>query len=475
MEKPIQTMAGHWLQLLIYALIVLMNTRVYGEGSAMVQITILDNALAKGAVCLDGTPAGYHYSRGFGDGSNNWLVYLPGGGWCPTAASCLDRVQTTPDIASTKHITRTYFGGILSPNQTYNPDFYNWNRAFIRYCDGSSFIGDVEAVDPETNLHYRGSRIFSAVVDELLELGLRNAQNVILAGNSAGGLATILNCDRFRTFVPNAPRVKCISDSGFFIRAKDLPNAGGRELNFAQVVELHGATKFLPSSCTSKMDPGLCFFPENLVGDIQTPLFLLNSAFDRYQISVNLRPYPANEPGWPSCTNDTKTCTPAQLRTMKECFFPENLVGDIQTPLFLLNSAFDRYQISVNLRPYPANEPGWPSCTNDTKTCTPAQLRTMKDHDVCMGCGFNCDFRNTFLETLNDVGDSPSNSRGMFINSCYLHDYISSSQRWNSDGSPRLDNKTIAHAIGDWYFDRKIVKLIDTQTDFPLNCDIHRN
>lgn len=27
-------------------------------------------------------------------------------------------------------------------------DFYNWNRIKIRYCDGSSFTGDVEAVDP---------------------------------------------------------------------------------------------------------------------------------------------------------------------------------------------------------------------------------------------------------------------------------------------------------------------------------------
>jgi O-palmitoleoyl-L-serine hydrolase len=26
-------------------------------------------------------------------------------------------------------------------------DFYNWNRVKIRYCDGSSFTGDVEAVD----------------------------------------------------------------------------------------------------------------------------------------------------------------------------------------------------------------------------------------------------------------------------------------------------------------------------------------
>lgn len=27
-------------------------------------------------------------------------------------------------------------------------DFYNWNRVKIRYCDGSSFTGDVEAVNP---------------------------------------------------------------------------------------------------------------------------------------------------------------------------------------------------------------------------------------------------------------------------------------------------------------------------------------
>jgi len=30
----------------------------------------------------------------------------------------------------------------------YVPDFYDWNRIKVRYCDGSSFTGDVEAVDP---------------------------------------------------------------------------------------------------------------------------------------------------------------------------------------------------------------------------------------------------------------------------------------------------------------------------------------
>jgi len=33
-------------------------------------------------------------------------------------------------------------------------DFYNWNRIKIRYCDGSSFTGDVEAVDPVSYLKF---------------------------------------------------------------------------------------------------------------------------------------------------------------------------------------------------------------------------------------------------------------------------------------------------------------------------------
>ncbi|KAK7854192.1 pectin acetylesterase 7 [Quercus suber] len=32
------------------------------------------------------------------------------------------------------------------------PDFYNWNRIKIRYCDGASFTGDVEAVNPKSEV-----------------------------------------------------------------------------------------------------------------------------------------------------------------------------------------------------------------------------------------------------------------------------------------------------------------------------------
>jgi len=39
----------------------------------------------------------------------------------------------------------------------------------------------------------------------------------ILSGCSAGGLTSILQCDRFKTLLPAAAKVKCVSDAGYFI------------------------------------------------------------------------------------------------------------------------------------------------------------------------------------------------------------------------------------------------------------------
>ncbi|KAG8382142.1 hypothetical protein BUALT_Bualt05G0045900 [Buddleja alternifolia] len=385
-----KAMVDHLLYLLIGAL-VLMNTQVHCESNDIVNATILMSAVAKGAVCLDGTPPAYFYRKGSGDGANNWMVYLPGGGWCSNKTECLKWP------GSTKKVKPVYFGGILSQDMNINPDFYNWNRIQFKYCDASSFTGDVEAIDQETNLHLRGARVFKALTEEWLAKGLANATNVMLVGNSAGGLATILNCDRFRALVPNASRVKCVADSGFFIRAKNLPGAEERESYYSRVVEFHNITGSLPTSCTSKMDPGLCLFPENLVRNVQTPLFLLNSDVDEYQLRVKVKPHPADEPFWQNCTHNLTICTSGQLQTMR-------------------------------------------------------------------------DFRTTFLKTLEEIGYC--SSRGLFINSCFIHDFLFKSDMVTGNGAPRLGNKTILQAIGDWYFDRSLVHEIDTKNDYPINCTI---
>ncbi|XP_060200758.1 pectin acetylesterase 8-like [Lycium barbarum] len=118
-------------------------------------------------------------------------------------------------------------------------DFYNWHRIMIKYCDGSSFTGDVQSVDKATNQHYRGARIFQTIMEELLAKGMKNAKNAILSGNSAGGLAAMIHCDRFRSLLPSTPRVKCLSDGGYFLLDNDGKRGKVLESTFAAVVNLH--------------------------------------------------------------------------------------------------------------------------------------------------------------------------------------------------------------------------------------------
>lgn len=73
--------------------------------------------------------------------------------------------------------TRAEFVGILSDDQSQNPDFYNWNKVKIRYCDGASFSGNVqEEVKNDTGFFFRGQRIWEAVMAELLSKGLARAK-----------------------------------------------------------------------------------------------------------------------------------------------------------------------------------------------------------------------------------------------------------------------------------------------------------
>ncbi|XP_042013851.1 pectin acetylesterase 8-like [Salvia splendens] len=387
-------------KIILYVLVFIISHVDGQNASQQLSITFIADAITKGAgkICLDGTPGAYYFSKGFGDGINSWMIFLPGGAWCATNEGCLNKSST--DLGSNKNPPPLPLGTFQSTNKTINPDFYNWNIVQIRYCDGASFMADVEAVNPETNLHLRGRRIFTSVIEELKSTqGMSNAENALLIGNSAGGLATILNCDRFHSFLPGACRVKCISDSGFFIRAEHLRGAQDNAIdNFRKVVLFHELAQFLPESCTQRLAPELCFFPENVVNDIRTPLFLLNSDFDKYQISKYVAPNSPNEVGWNNCTTEFSKLS---------------------------------------------------SCTEN-------------QHHIIM------DFQTTFMETLEKLDDNPS--RGLFITSCYIHDFIYKPPNWQR--IPALQNKTIQQALGDWYFERSSVCLIDTQNLHPINCDI---
>ncbi|XP_022878992.1 pectin acetylesterase 8-like [Olea europaea var. sylvestris] len=68
---------------------------------------------------------------------------------------------------------------------------------------------------------------------------MKNVENAILSGCSAGGLASILHCDNFKALVPMVAKVKCFADAWYFINAKDISGAPHIEDFYYDVVKTH--------------------------------------------------------------------------------------------------------------------------------------------------------------------------------------------------------------------------------------------
>ncbi|PRQ45021.1 putative pectinacetylesterase/NOTUM [Rosa chinensis] len=282
----------------------------------MVALTLIDSAASKGAVCLDGTPPGYHLDRGSGSGANSWLIQLEGGGWCNTIRNCVYRKTTRR--GSSKYMEKQLpFTGILSNKPEENPDFFNWNRVKLRYCDGASFAGDSQ--NEAAQLNFRGQKIWLVAMEELMSKGMQNANQALLSGCSAGGLASILHCDEFRDLFPTSTTVKCLSDAGMFLDAIDV--SGGHTLRnlYAGVVSLQEVQKNLPKTCINHLDPTSCFFPQNLVANVKTPMFLLNAAYDAWQLQASLAPPSADPNGlWNECKSNHANCNLSQIQFLQD-------------------------------------------------------------------------------------------------------------------------------------------------------------
>ncbi|KAL5060797.1 hypothetical protein RYX36_032401 [Vicia faba] len=136
------------------------------------------------------------------------------------------------------------------------------------------------------------------------------------------------------------------------------------------------------------------------------------------------------------------------------CFFPENLIDHIQTPLFLLNAAYDGWQLYESLTPSTADPHGyWNACKLNPTKCNSTQIEFLQK------------FRN---QMLNDIKNfSTASQSGLYINSCFTHGQSERQDTWFASDSPLLNNTRIANAVGNWFFDRQVVKAIDC----PYPCD----
>ncbi|XP_058215159.1 pectin acetylesterase 5-like isoform X2 [Rhododendron vialii] len=331
-----------------------------------VPLTLLSNAHPRGPLCLDGSLPGYHFQKGFGSGSHNWVLHIEGGGWCDSIESCSSRMRTA--LGSSKYMgSQVEFAGILSPESSQNPDFFNWNKVKIRYCDGGSFAGH-----PESEF------------------------KALLSGCSAGGLATLIHCDDFHEILPKTATVKCLADAGFFLNEKDIGGNRTIESFYQDVVNLQGIAKSLDKDCIARMEPG----------------------------------------------------------QQAKCFFPQEFIENIKTSIFLVHPAYDFWQIKNIFIPDSSDPRGsWLSCKLNINNCSPSQIEVLEG------------YRNSLLKLLSDF--QQNKDVGVFIDSCFVHCQTWVSVTWHSRNSPRINNRTIAESVGDWYFNRKVAKHIDCP--YPCN------
>ena len=280
-------------------------------------------------VCMDGSLPVYYYANGTGSGRNKFLFHFQGGGWCYNERECYEAaVYNAPwPPSSTKALPKrmsypredTDGMGYLNYQKEKNPFLYNWNVVFVIYCDGGSFASDSEANFNGQSLQFRGKRIREAVIQEVFKKhALAEASDVVISGCSAGGLAVLMGIDQIAKTIYQRNKgvnLKALVDSGFFAEyssglteydntepqnvklmkkmgAFDPINPATKSLDYAYALKYvfrmmnmkHGINPDCIRDNLSVDGGSKCMFGETLGKYVQTPMFVLQSKYDSWQI-----------------------------------------------------------------------------------------------------------------------------------------------------------------------------------------------
>jgi len=266
--------------------------------SQAVELQLLDPAT--GALCLDGSPAGYYLTQN--GNASTWIIDFQRGGMCSSAEDCLAR--STTELGSSKSWPKYWYplsalsfaeeSGFISDSTWTNPKLASWNKVRVQYCDGDLYSGN--RLEPYqfngSTLYFRGQSIVEAVFDDLARFGLYNATEIIITGCSAGGISVYLHIDWIRKRIPAHIKVSAAPDSGYFM---DIPNYKGfkNSTQWNITRKLHNTT-FLNEKCKQHNRGeavGNCIWPSHAAKYISKdiPFYVINSIADSYQIAHTLQ------------------------------------------------------------------------------------------------------------------------------------------------------------------------------------------
>jgi O-palmitoleoyl-L-serine hydrolase len=342
--------------------------------------------LSAGGHCLDGSPPGFYHRL---TGSSKWVVFFQGGGWCYNEEDCYKRSSTFLGSSTVwpKNVSK---GGVLSANAKTNPDFHGWNMVHFNYCDGASFAGHRPGtvVVNGKHLYMRGHEVMNALFQTLASKhSFDKASDVLLTGCSAGGLSTYMHADYVRsTWAPKSANFKAMPECGYFL---DYPNVDGRKVYLEEMRSVFRMQHIgsnpgdTSKKCVQEMAPHgeewKCIFSPYVLPHVTTPHFLINSAYDQWQMA--------------------------------------NVVG-------AGNSSFFKCAV------------GFPNASD----CSERQIaQANRFHDTML----------SELKSTPSFHDEAQN--GAFIHSCWSHCWAQSSKWWSRI---TVGGRSMAQAVGDWFFGR---------------------
>jgi len=245
--------------------------------------------------CLDGSPYGVYFRKS-PTNSTKWTIYILGGGWCYNEALCSWRASLFLGSSKTWSSWKTH--RCMNANEDGSMDD-DCNSVVLPYCDGASFSGFRPKPWPAPGgvpeLFFRGIRNLDAAVQFAFSAGMASATEFVLSGDSAGGLSTFLHADRVADQLalraPGCKRVVAAPVVGFFL---DHDNHQRDAANFTAFMKhIYGMQNLtfgqdggLKAECLAAFpdSPHYCFMSPHMHRFVRTPLFVLSSKHDIWQV-----------------------------------------------------------------------------------------------------------------------------------------------------------------------------------------------
>ena len=320
------------------------------------------------ARCNDGMPAAYYSDAETSKDKSKRraLIYFQGGGVCYNESQCATRL-VMPSTAGTsgppKHGFNAYMmgvndnvagametdawplrlgvGGVLSDNASQNPLMHDWLHVMIPYCTSDFHIGDhcgiatnamtdvafaavkgrvlYRNINP-TATGYCGAHVVDAVLDHLLKMypAMREMEQVVLFGTSAGGIAASLHADTWAARLPGTD-VRVVADSAWFpatpraFATKNVVQDSGQTeqlIEFASLARAINASHRVSAACLAEQSStlsrrivpvenlggstsptlhhaavGSCLLLENILPHLATPAWIVQSLYDVYPLN----------------------------------------------------------------------------------------------------------------------------------------------------------------------------------------------